>query len=264
MGRALEAVALRTVVDVRERTRERDVLRVLLLDPAVLQQTGLEDGTVEGRFRVEQELVLFPDRPDRGARVVGDVLRSTSRRAVGLEERLSQTGRLEGYAPLAGGVDGRAAVVASRRRVLSAAFASRTYDLRGLALEASLRWARGRVALTVAPTVADRTDALATAGRPAGALAVRLPFEARWTRSGRFTAAARLEASSVRLRGDGVGGLALFELTDGRGPGTSALWGLDLEVGLTDRVRGSLVYDGRAPATGRAVQTVRVQVAATL
>ncbi|MGB3543612.1 hypothetical protein, partial [Rubrivirga sp.] len=79
-----------------------------------------------------------------------------------------------------------------------------------------------------------------------------------------FTAAARLEASSIDLRGDGTGGLALFELTDGRGPGTSALWGVDLEVGLTDRVRGSLVYDGRAPAVGRAIQTVRVQVSASL
>ncbi len=92
----------------------------------------------------------------------------------------------------------------------------------------------------------------------------RLPAEVRWTRSGRFSASARAEVSSVRLRGDGTGGLALFELTDGRGPGTSALWGVDAQVGLTERLRGSVVYDGRAPAEGRVIQTVRVQVSASL
>ena len=98
----------------------------------------------------------------------------------------------------------------------------------------------------------------------AGALVARVPVELRWTRSGRFSAAARAEVSSVTLRGEGTGGLALFELTDGRGPGTSALWGLDAQIGLTERLRGSVVYDGRAPSAGRVVQTVRVQVSAAL
>ena len=265
LARVLQAVALRTVVDVRERTRERDVLRVLLLDPAVLQSPGLDGGpaTVDGRFRVEQEAVLFPDAPDRGARLAVDHLRSTSRLAAGLERRLVQTARAEAFRPL-GAVEARLAAVASRRRSVSETFASRTFDLRSLGLEGSARWTPGRVALTVAPTVASRSDALATAGRPTGALVLRLPAEARWTRSGRFSAAARAEVSAVRLRGERGGGLSLFELTDGRGPGTSVLWGADAQVGLTDRVRGSFVYDGRAPAQGRAVQTVRVQLTATL
>ena len=264
LGALAEAVALRTTLDVRERTRERDVLRVLLLDPAVLQQPG-DAGTLDGRFRLEQEVALFPELPDRGLRLVGELARSTSRLAAGLEERLTQAARAEGFAPLGGGLDARLALVASRRRTESEAFASRTYDLRSLGLEGSLRWVpSGRVTLTLAPTFADRTDALATPGRPTGALVARVPLEARWTRSGRFSAAARVEASSVALRGEGAGGLALFELTDGRGPGTSALWGLDAQIGLTDRLRGSLVYDGRAPADGRAVQTVRVQLSASL
>ena len=57
----LRNVAFRTVVDVREQTRETDVLRVLLLSPGVLQQrvgSGPDStGTLSGRFRVEQEVV---------------------------------------------------------------------------------------------------------------------------------------------------------------------------------------------------------------
>jgi len=267
LARVLRAVAFRTTVDVRERTRERDVLRVLILDPSVLQSTegGAEAGTVDGRIRVEQEARLFPDLPDRGARLVADHTRSTSRLAAGLETRLAQAGRAEAFGPLGGGLDGRLALVASRRRTVSEAFASRTYDLRSLGLEASLRWTPSdRLTLSLAPTVADRADVLAGPGRPTGALVARLPAEVRWTRSGRISAAARAEISSVALRGEGAGGLALFELTDGRGPGTSGLWGIDAQVGLTDRLRGSVVYDGRAPAGASVIQTVRVQVSATL
>ena len=206
LARALRVVALRTVVDVRERTRERDVLRVLLLDPGVLQQSGADaPGTVDGRFRVEQEAVLFPETPDRGARVSLDYARSTSRLAAGLERRLVRTVRAEAYRPF-GPVEARLGVVGGRRRTLSETFASRTYDLQSLELEGSVRWAPGAVVLSLAPTVASRTDALAVAGRPTGATVLRVPAEARWTRSGRFTAAARAEVSSVALRGGAGGG----------------------------------------------------------
>ncbi len=263
LGRVAQAVALRTVVDLRERTRQPDVLRVLILDPRVLQSDA-EVGTVDGRFRVEQEVVLFPDLPDRGARLAVDHVRTTSRLAAGLERRLTQSARAEAHRPL-GAVEVRLAAVAGRRRAVSDAFASRTFDLQSLGLEGSARWDPSeRVSLSLAPTLTTRTDALAGPGRPTGALVARVPAEARWTRSGRFTAAARVEVSAIRLRGDAGGGLSLFELTDGRGPGTSVLWGLDAQLGLTERLRGSLVYDGRAPAQGRAVQSVRVQLSATL
>ena len=263
-ARALRAVAFRTVVDVREQTRQRDVLRVLLLDPAVLQQTGdPATGTVTGRFRVEQEAVLFPDLPGRGGRLSAEHARSTSRLAAGLERRLVQAVRAEAFGALAPTVDARVAASVGRRRTLSEAFASRTFDLQSLTLEPSLTWSpSSSVSATVAPVVSDRTDALAPAGRAAGAFVVRVPVEVRWTRAGRFSAVARVERSSVRLRGEGPVGLALFELTEGRGAGTAYLWGLGAQVGLTEQLRATLTYDARAPASAPTVQTVRLQMTA--
>ncbi len=261
---ALRAVELRTVMDLREQTREQDVLRVLLLDPAVLQQNGdPESGTVNGRFRIEQEVVLFPDRPRAGGRLTGEHARTTSRLAAGLETRLVQTLRAEAHGPLGAMLDARIEASAGRRQALSETFASRTYDLRSITLEPSLTWAaHPTLAVTVSPVVSDRTDALAPALRAAGAFVVRVPVEARWTRAGRFSVAARVERSDIRLRGEGTGGLALFELTEGRGPGTSYLWGLDGQLGLTDQLRATLSYDGRAPAEAPTIQTVRLQLSA--
>ena len=265
LPRALRAVALRTVVDVREQTRERDVLRVLLLDPGVLQRAdgGPDGGTVNGRFRVEQEAVLFPEHARAGGRLGLVHARTTTRLAVGLETRLVQTARAEAHGPLGDALDVRVEAVAERRRTVSEAFLSRTYDLRGLSLEPSVTWTpRPGLALTLAPVAASRTDALAPPTRPTGALVARVPVEARLTRAARFSLAARAEVSVVRLRGGAGGGLALFELTEGRGPGTSALWGLDAQVGLTDRLRALVAYDGRAPSGAPTVQTVRLQLSA--
>ena len=262
-ARVARSVALRTTLDLDERTRNPDVLGVLLLNPGVLQRPG-GAGTVSGRFRVEQELTLFPDRPAYGGRFVAEHARSTSLLAVGLETRLVQALRAEATGRLHPALTARVEVGAGRRRTLSKAFASRTFDLRSLSVEPSVVWTPSRsLAVTVAPVLADRTDALAPPGRPSGAAVVRVPVEARLTRAGRLSVAVRAERADVRLRGDAPGGLALFELTEGRGPGTSYLWGVDGQVGLTETLRATLRYDGRAPADAPVVQTVRLQLSAT-
>ncbi|HEX9953520.1 MAG TPA: hypothetical protein VGB53_17280, partial [Rubricoccaceae bacterium] len=77
----LRQVAFRTLLDVREQTRETDVLSVLLLAPGVLQQrvgSGPDStGTLSGRFRAEQEVVFFPGRATSGGRLALDHLTTT-------------------------------------------------------------------------------------------------------------------------------------------------------------------------------------------
>ncbi|HEX9953266.1 MAG TPA: hypothetical protein VGB53_15955, partial [Rubricoccaceae bacterium] len=171
--------------------------------------------------------------------------------------------RAEAFGPLAPRLAARIEATAERRRTLSEAFASRRFDLRGLAAEPRITWTpREALGFTLGAVVAARTDVLAPADRPAGAFVVRVPAEARVTLAGRLSLAARAEVASVRLRGAGGTGLALFELTEGRGPGVSALWGVAAQIGLTERLRGTVVYDARAPAAAPVVQTVRVQLSA--
>ena len=157
----------------------------------------------------------------------------------------------------------RLEAVADRRRTLSETFATRRFDLRGLEVQPRITFAPTTAAsLTLGAVVATRTDALAPAASPVGAFVLRVPAEARLTLAGRLSVEARAEASSVRLRGAGGTGLSLFELTEGRGPGLSSLWGLTAQIGLTERLRGTVVYDARAPANAPVVQTVRVQLSA--
>jgi hypothetical protein len=73
---------------------------------------------------------------------------------------------------------------------------------------------------------------------------------------------ANAEVAHVALSGTAVG-RAQFELTDGRGPGTSILWGLQGQYAVTDNLRATINYDGRIPATADPIHTVRVQVSAS-
>ena len=259
LARVLGALALRTTLDVRETTRQLDVLPVLALAPSALQS----DETLTGRFRVQQEVTLFPDAPARGARLSVDHLTSTSRLAAGREQRLTQSVRAEGYAPLGPRLAVRVEGAVERRRAVSESFASRTFDLRSVSAEPNVTWTpseRWRLAASV--FAARRTDALAAASRPTGALVLRLPVSARLTVADRLALSLRAERSDVRLRGGGGSGLALFELTEGRGGGVAYLWGVGGEVALSARLRATITYDARLPEARPLIQTVRVQVQA--
>jgi predicted porin len=71
----------------------------------------------------------------------------------------------------------------------------------------------------------------------------------------------RGEVANVDLTGEAVG-LARFELTDGRGAGTSYLWGVDGQYQINDYLRATVAYDGRAPADAPTVNTFRINLSA--
>ena len=74
----------------------------------------------------------------------------------------------------------------------------------------------------------------------------------------------RAEVAHVQLeQPDGRAvGLAQYELTEGRGPGTSFLWGLNGQYAINSYLRATFSYDGRAPAEAPTLHTVRVQLSA--
>ena len=146
---------------------------------------------------------------------------------------------------------------------MSESFACRTFDLRGVSAEPSGTWTPSeRWRLVASVFVADRADALASASRPSGAFVLRVPLSARLTVADRFALTLRAERSDVRLRGGAGSGLALFELTEGRGAGVAYLWGASGEVALSARLRATFTYDARLPKAVPLIQTVRVQVQA--
>ena len=82
------------------------------------------------------------------------------------------------------------------------------------------------------------------------------------TVGGRLALTLRAERADVNIDGADPNGLTSFELTDGRGPGISYLWGVVGQYTINSFLRASVFYDGRAPADAPVIHTVRMQLSA--
>jgi hypothetical protein len=144
-------------------------------------------------------------------------------------------------------------------RSTSRAFASRSFDIESVELQPTVTYRPGRsVRVTSTPSWARKRDAIG----PRTARVLKVPVEVRWGRASRFELTGRLEVATIRLDGTATG-LARFELTDGRGAGTSYLWRLSGQYRFSDRLRATFSYDGRAPADAPTINSVRMQMSAS-
>lgn len=253
--RWLTEVSTRTTVDIREKSRDPDLARIYLLD---LRRFRSPESTLEGRVRIAQDVFLFRRSPRLGIDLSFNELRGLTELAAGEEARTYRSWRAESrYKPSTPWAL-KLHVTSERNRVHNAKFATRRYDIRSVGLEPQAAYSPGRSWQFIAGVALARKRDEA-AGR--GARLVRVPLEVRLTEARRFSATARAEWASVDVAG-AASGLALYELTEGRGPGRSLLWNLSGSYALTHYLRATVSYDGRAPAEGPAIHTGRLQLSA--
>ncbi|GIV62339.1 MAG: hypothetical protein KatS3mg044_1205 [Rhodothermaceae bacterium] len=251
----LAGMQARTVVEVLEKSREPDLKQVYFLN---LKRFRDPVNTLNGRLRMAQDLSLFRSSTTYGLDLSFNQVRGLTELAAGEETRFLSTWRAEGRYRPADRWQLRLAVSRERNRVLSEAFASRRYDIHRETLEPEVAFQPGRAVRLSAGLALARNDDVLGARH---ARIVRVPLEARYSRVRRLQVTARVEVARVDLRGEAAG-LAAFELTDGRGPGTSFLWNLNGQYVLNRYLRASFSYDGRVPAGAPALHTVRMQLSA--
>jgi hypothetical protein len=255
--RVLSGITTHTTLEVQEKNRTEDVAEIYRLNLARFRRLGT---TLDGSIRLEQEVELFRRRRTFGVDGAWRQTRGFTERAAGAERSFRNQWELEGRVRPATGwvlrVRGRYGV----NRTRSEAFTdSRSFDIRSVEARPSVSYQPTRgITVTLSGAWARKRDRL----QDRTARIVRVPLEVDWSRAGRLRLTANAEVARVDLSDSAVG-LAQFELTDGRGPGTSMLWGLQGRYVITNNLRASIGYDGRAPATAPVVNTVRAKLSAT-
>ena len=253
----LAQLRTRTTVEIQEKSRSEDVAQIYGLNLRRFRQAGT---TLSGQLRLDQEVELFPDRRAYGLEGGWQQRRRLNDRAAGTQtsffSQWSAEGRWRPARRWTVRLRGRHEVDRTR----SDAFAeSRSFDIRTVEVRPSVSVRPGRTAtVTVAAAWAQKRDRL----QDRRARVLKLPVEAEWSRAGRLRLTGNLELAQVDLTGSGVG-IAQYQLTDGRGPGRSLLWGVQGRYVLTDNLEASVRYDGRAPATAPVIHTVRAKLSAT-
>lgn len=253
----LRHVTTESQVEVREQSRTERPTEIYRLNLARFRRAGR---TIDGSLRLEQRVELFRTRRTYGLDASWRQVRGLTERAAGAERQLLNRWEVEGELRPASAWSLRLTGIAERDRVQSEAFEeARSFDIRTLRVSPSVTYRPVRTLETTVSGVYARKQDRAK-GRRADLL--KVPVEFTWRRAGRLRLTANAEVARVDLVGTAVG-RAQFELTDGRGPGTSVLWGLQGRYALTDNLRATLSYDGRAPAMTDPIHTVRVQVSAS-
>ncbi|MEZ4700267.1 MAG: hypothetical protein R2834_08060 [Rhodothermales bacterium] len=253
--RALAQVSTQTTIDLSEKSRDPDLARIYLMD---LSRYRSPEHTVNGRLRIAQDIYLFRANPRFGLDVRFNQTRGLSELAAGEETRFLNSWSLEGRSRLSDRWAVKLAGALETNRLGSEAFASRRYNIESIRLEPEVSFSPTRSYTFVAGSVlARKEDTLL--GRKVRMW--RIPLEARYAVVRKLQLTTRGEVSLIQLDGEAVG-LAQFELTDGRGAGTSLLWGLQGDYTLSRYLRLSFSYDGRAPAGAPTLHTMRVQMSA--
>ena len=258
--RALASVVSLTTLDVAEKSEEPDLADVYLLRPSVLQDPVT---TLNGRFRIGQEFAFFRGETRYGGRLFGQHLRSTNRLATGLEQRLVQQVEAEVRGVLAGPLSAELRGTLERNESESA-FASRSFDIRGVEVEPEATWRFSRsFSVTGGVRYARNRDVAGGGfGEDRTARIFILPARARIAVANRLQLLLRGERAVVTLDGPVATGQTAFELTERRGAGVSYLWSASGQYTINRFLRASLSYEGRAPAQAPTIHNVRVQLSA--
>ena len=253
--RWLSHVSSRTTLEVVERSQEQDLKKVYLLDLGSFRRPGV---TLNGRLVVRQDLSLFQRRPDVGLDLSFNRIRSLTDLAAGLEERQITGWRATGRVRPVRRINLRLTGSTEINNVLSESFASRRYNLKTMRVVPEVTFLVSRtMQFKTEADYARKTDRLLERS----STLLKVPVEMRYNRARKFQVTTRLEVARVDLTGE-ASGIAGFELTDGRGTGTSWLWAATAQYAINRYIRASFSYDGRAPSEAPTLHTLRMQVSA--
>ncbi len=247
-------LAWRTSIDLRETSRTEDRAQVYLLRRSALRQVG---ETINGRVRLTQSIGLTPLRRDRDIDLRLIRAESLSELAKGAETTERTEFGLSAREELQEGLDLTLDVSTRSEQSDSERFSSRDYeisrwDLRpgGVLRQGSWRW---QLEWLWGTAREDASGARVTTHR--------VPLDAFWSPEG-MSWRGGVEWSRSSITGGSPIGLQLFELTEGRGEGTSWMWHLHLDIRLTEVMTATLRYDGRSPEGLSTIHTGRFQLSA--
>ncbi|MCY4232702.1 MAG: hypothetical protein OXE59_03020 [Bacteroidetes bacterium] len=253
----LRHLALRTGIDIQEKSKNPDPINIYLL-----RQGKFRDpvNSIRGTLNLVQDLWLLRNNPRYGLHASWRHVRSTNVFAADTEMRSIDEWRTQLRWSIGDAWAFTSEGKFSEKQSKSSAFSSREFDIR---TQSFLQEAQ--VSVTSNIRVSSGLDYSRKNAEDRGdATIIKFPIQSSWERAGRANMSLRVEFASITLSQQSKSsGLALFELTDGRGGGRSLLWHMNGWLQLSKVLRATLTYSGRNPSDAPQIHTVRMQLSAT-
>ena len=252
----LRHVTLRTAIEVQEKSTDSDPVNIYLLRQPRFRHP---ENTVRGTLNLMQDLWLFRNQPRYGFHASCRKIRSANVFAADTEMRSIDEYRAQIRWSLGDLWAFESDGAFSNKANTSTAFNSREFDIQTRSFSQEIQ-----LAATSSIRLSSGIDYSRKSAQLRGkARILKLPLEGLWYRANQSNVSARFEfASVVMTEASSSAGLALFELTDGRGDGSSLLWHFNAKHQLTRVLRATLAYSGRSPRNAPVIHTVRMQLSA--
>jgi hypothetical protein len=250
-GNRLSRIGLGTSVEVTEKSKDDVRSHIYLMQLGTFRTPGQ---TVNGRLRIAQDISLMPTNTTWDVDLSLVEIRGFSDLSSGLQktQMAEQTGLIRYHSNSTWTASTR---LTRKNESSIASYASRSFDINGYEIQPEVTYRpMDRWMLQSGLMWATRTEKR----NNAKVSAVQIPLTGQYQMASRWTARARVEWSNAQITGLSQG-LQTYQLTEGRGPGKSWIWGLSFRAQLSEVVTSSVSYDGRSPSNGPTIHTGRVQ-----
>ncbi|MCY4159421.1 MAG: hypothetical protein OXF48_07390 [Bacteroidetes bacterium] len=253
----LRHITLRSSLEVQEKSTDPHPVNIYLLRQHRFRHP---EYSIRGTLNMMQDLWLFRNHPQYGFHVSWRKIRSANVFAAETERRSIDEFRAQIRWSLGDLWTFTSEGVLSDKMNNSTTFTSRDFDIQTKSVSQETQVSiKSNIRLST-----ELNYSVKNSKARGKAVIWKLPIKSSWDRAGRTNISGRFEFAHTGLSGGASSiGLALFELTDGRGAGRSLLWQLNGWIQLTNTLRTTISYSGRSPQNAPQIHTVRMQLSAT-
>lgn len=263
----LSALSSESLLRIEERSTERELSRIYLLDFSRFQN---DSTTLVGALTIQQDIFLF-ETELTNLRARFQQRNSLSQFSLGVERRLFVERSLRAVTRIGAGLGIELNLFSTLNRSFASALqgrefggTSRQFFITGLGFSADVSYRPIQdLELGVRASFEQRDDTfpLSRLGQAATAVLNAQQLRAIYSLRGKGRINAQLERTEAVLSGINPFE-AVFELTNGNPFGTTLIWRLDVDYRISNFITASAGYDGRALPIGRVIHTGRAEVRA--
>lgn len=265
MARVAAALSSETVFRVEERSKEKDLKQIYLLNFSRFQN---DSSTLAGNMTIQQDLYLF-ENEITNVRLRFQQQRSMTQYTLGAERRLfTERGvrfitRL-GY-ELGFELNLNSSYNRSRISGTSVSSTGREFEIFGAGVSPNISYRPFQdLELGLKLSYEQRTDdflSKSQGGKSAVAQLSGIQIRSGYSFRGRGRLNAQVERIETTLKNIAAAD-AIFELTGGNNAGQTYIWGISFDYRLNRFITTSVSYDGRSLPIGQVIHTGRAEVRA--
>ena len=259
LNRFLNQITLRSRFDIAENSTTSEIRDIYFLNISTFRDSAT---TIQGRFALEKELDLFPEFNKYDLSIRYNQLRSLVRRSSELQTLYQDAFAVDMGYEITSTIEGESKIVSATNRTTSNSISNRNFNIISKTYEQSFGATVNRSWRTgIIISYSEKEDIIIESNKVEVQI-VKIRNTNRFFLWRKVQANSSFEIRNVSINGS-TNAVGNFELTEGSGSGTHAIWPLSSSYRVSNLIRLNFMYDGRTVKDRTAIHTAKLTLKAT-